>query len=99
MDLEISHIRRPYQRRKVVDQDVVDHRFTGATADRESSYPGRCERRGILFVKMLACNTVGEALERDRPIPQVGQNIWRDAPVEINDLAFSEGGFRKKYFV
>jgi hypothetical protein len=48
---------------------------------------------------MLACYTVWEALERDWPIPEVGQNVWRDAPIEINDLAFSEAGLGKKYFV
>ena len=48
---------------------------------------------------MLTCNTVGETLERDRPIAEVGKNVWRDPLVEINDLAFSEAVLREKYFV
>lgn len=48
---------------------------------------------------MLGCDTVGETLERDRPIPEMRQNAWRDPLVEINDLAFSEAVLREKYFV
>ena len=99
MDLEISHVGGPHQRWKVVDQYVVDHGLAGTTANRKSFYPGRCERRGILFVKMRTCNTVGETLERDWPIPEMRQNVWRDPPVEINDLALSEAVLREKYFV
>ena len=99
MDLEVGQICRPYERRQVVDQDIIDHRLAGAALYSVSLYPSGRKRWGVFFVEMLASNAIRIALKRNRSIFDVRQYVGCDPAIEIDYLTLSKAGFGIKYFV
>src|SRR5437867_7571784 len=56
------------------------------------THGGRCG--AVLFVEELAVHSVGIALERERPAPQVREQRRRDSQVEIDHLRLGETRLR-----
>ena len=93
MQLDVSEIREPDQRGPVLRERVVD------VADLAGLDPLGSVRGRLLLVEVLGVDAVRIALERERPIVQVGQHGGRDAGVVRDEVAFRESGLRKQHFV
>ena len=90
MELERRDVRRPRERRAVVDQDVINVRATFAPRDRKRLHPFRGKRRRVLFVKDFAVDPVRIPLQCDRPVAKMRQEKRRDLKVVINDVELGE---------
>src|SRR5262245_63557 len=99
MDFEIGQISRPYERRQVVDDNVSNIPPAHAARDGESLDPFWSETRRIFFIKVLVRYAVGIALQGDRPIFQVGEKVFRDADVKVNNLTLPEPIARIEHLV
>src|SRR5438477_7250551 len=73
--------------------------IAAAAWHRKGRHPLRRVGRRILFIEKLSAYSVREALESNRPSVYVGQKVFGNSNVIVNDLALGEFGARIKYFV
>jgi hypothetical protein len=88
MNLQVCEIRRPDERRKVVDDDVIDIRLTTSPRYWNRLHPLRGKRRRILLVEMLALHTIRISLQGHGSVVQVWQKPLRDTNVVVDDMCF-----------
>src|SRR5688500_16202057 len=100
VEFECCIVRGPHERRQIVNQDVTNI-SAGCFASWYGSGldPGGREGRCVFCIKSLAENAIREALERDRMIFQVREQVFGNLDVVVDDPGFSEACARIPYFV
>ncbi len=87
VELERSEVRRPHERRQVVDAAGAD---LGVGVERDGGEPVRTVAGAPLLEEPLALDAVGEPDHGDRAVLQVRQHRRGDAGVVVDHLAFGE---------
>ena len=84
-------VRRPRERRGIIDEDVSDRRHRRITSrDRKGPHPVRREARRILFVKRFSIDAIRKSFQRHRAIAKVGEQERRDPQAIVDYLSLGK---------
>ena len=99
VQLEVSEIRRPNERRQILGKAIIHHAVIALTPDPGCFHPLGPMHRTILFVEKLAFDTIGITFHGERPIFQMWQEHRRNTNVVVDYLSFCEPDLRIKHLV
>src|SRR5579871_1044384 len=77
----------------VVEEHVPDIGPAGTARNGEGFNPARSEPRSVLFVEVRRRGAVRVALQRDRVLLNVWQQIWGNPHIVLDHLTLGEAGW------